>query len=100
MNERPSRAKNLTYAALAAQAGCVNLLLVFSALFVGLWLDAQFGVRGPFTIGLLVLSVPIGLVLMLRIALGAIRRMRPNPPPERSLQQETTLSDHTRHEGG
>jgi hypothetical protein len=79
-DRRPSRVKNLTLAVIAAQAGCATLLIVFLALFLGLWLDVQMGQRGPFTIGFLILSVPLSLYLMVRIAVGAIRRIDPQPP--------------------
>lgn len=75
-DQKPPRAKNLTYAALAGQVGCVSLVLVFAALFLGLWLDSQFGLRGPFTVGLLILSVPISLFVMVRIALGMIAEIQ------------------------
>jgi hypothetical protein len=90
--KKPSRARNLGLAALAAQAGCVTLLIVFGALLLGLWLDARAGQRGPFTIGLLVLSVPLSLFLMLRIALGAIRRIVPAAPeaaPELAAREQS-----------
>ncbi|NPV66336.1 MAG: AtpZ/AtpI family protein [Anaerolineae bacterium] len=77
-----SRPRNLTYAAIAGQAGLVTILVVFIALFAGLWLDAQFGLRGPFTIGLLALSVPVSLFLMVRLALSATGAIRPARPEE------------------
>ncbi len=80
LKEKPSRAKNLGLAALAAQAGCATLVIVFGALLIGLWLDGQAGQRGVFAILLLVLSVPISLIVMLYIALGAIRRIVPQVP--------------------
>lgn len=76
-DKQPSRAKNLGYAAVAAQAGCWSIIIVMLALFAGLWLDARFEVRGPFTIGLLLLSVPVSLFIMVRIALGAVRWIQP-----------------------
>ncbi|MBZ0296887.1 MAG: AtpZ/AtpI family protein [Anaerolineae bacterium] len=88
---KPSRIKNLGLAAIAAQAGCATLIIVFVALFAGLWLDAHFGQRGPFTFGLLILSVPFSLYLMLRIALGAINRLERQPPQERP--EESTKSE-------
>jgi len=68
----PSRTANLVYTVVAGQVGCLTLVIVVVALLLGLWLDAQFKVRGPFTVGMLLLSVPLSLVLMVRIALGAI----------------------------
>lgn len=80
---KPSRIKNLGLAAIAAQAGCATLIIVFIALFFGLWLDSRLGQRGPCTFGLLILSVPVSLFIMLRIALGAINRITPQLPQER-----------------
>lgn len=77
---RPStraRLRNLGLAAIAAQAGCVTLVVVVSALLIGLWVDSRFGLRGPFTFTLLCLSVPISLFLMLRLTLSAISRIQP-----------------------
>ena len=73
------RVKNLSLAALAAQAGCVTFLIVFGALLLGLWLDSQLGLRGPCTFGVIILSVPFSLYAMLRIALGAISLIEPQP---------------------
>jgi formate hydrogenlyase subunit 4 len=72
----PRRVKNLGLAAIAGQAGCVTLLIVFVALFLGLWLDAQFEQSGLCTFGMLVLSVPFSLYAMLRLALSAINRIQ------------------------
>jgi hypothetical protein len=80
------RVANLALAALAAQGGCFTLVLVVGSLFVGLWLDAQFGQRGPFAIGLLLLSIPLSLFIMVRVALGAIKRIQP-PPRSNSSQK-------------
>lgn len=66
------RVKNLSLAAIAGQAGCWTLVIVFGALFLGLWLDSQFDQRGPCTFGMLIASIPFSLYVMLRIALGAI----------------------------
>ncbi|MBN2472186.1 MAG: AtpZ/AtpI family protein [Anaerolineae bacterium] len=72
LNRSRNRPRNLAYAALAGQAGLATVVLVFAALFAGLWLDSLLGLRGPFTIGLVVLSVPLSLFMMVRIALGAV----------------------------
>lgn len=69
-------------ATLAAQGGCFTLILVIGALLVGLWLDAQMGLKGPFTIGLLLLSVPLSLFVMVRVAMSAIQRIQPPPTQE------------------
>lgn len=81
-NKQPSvqvRVRNLGFAVIAGQAGCATLIIVIGALLIGLWLDSQMGQRGPFTFGLLILSVPLSLYVMMRIALAAINRIDPHP---------------------
>lgn len=71
------RIKNLGLAAVAGQAGCWTVIIAFGALFLGLWLDSMIvGYRGPCTIGMLILSVPLSLYVMLRISLSAINRIQ------------------------
>lgn len=75
-NKQATRIKNLTLAGIGALAGVVSLGVIMIALFLGLWLDSRIGRRGPMTILLLVLSVPISLYLMSRIALAAVTRVK------------------------
>jgi hypothetical protein len=70
------RVFNLSVAAIGAQAGCTTLVIVFCALFLGLWLDSLFDQRGPCTFGLLILSIPVSLTAMLRVTLRAIERLQ------------------------
>ncbi len=71
--------KNLGLAAVAGQAGCATLIIVFFALFLGLWLDSRLGQNGLCTFGLVILSVPLSLYVMLRIALVAINKIEFSP---------------------
>ncbi len=73
---KASRARNLAYAAVAGQAGFSTVVLVIAALLLGLWVDSLFGLRGPFTIVFVVLSVPVSLLVMLRIVLAATRAIQ------------------------
>ena len=90
--QKSSRVKNLTYVALAGQAGCVATLIVLVALVVGLWLDSRFGRKGPFTVGLLVLSVPFCLFIMTRLALRMVNQLQsqtgPKPPDSSTSEEE------------
>ncbi|PJF23175.1 MAG: hypothetical protein CUN56_02255 [Phototrophicales bacterium] len=87
-NKMSQRVKNLSLAAVAAQAGCWTLFVVFGALFLGLWLDAQLGLRGPCIFGTLILSIPVSLYGMLRIALGAIQLISVNENKDVSSGKE------------
>ncbi|MDX1994307.1 MAG: hypothetical protein SF029_18125 [bacterium] len=84
------RVKNLALAAVAGQAGCITLIIVFGALFVGLWLDSRLGQRGPCTFGTLILSVPFSLYAMLRIAVGAISLIQPQLSAAASKETDYT----------
>lgn len=74
------RLRNLGLAAIAGQAGFATVMIVFGALFVGLWMDSLLGQRGPCVFGTLILSIPLSLYMMLRITLGAIDRIIPQSP--------------------
>ena len=65
------RAINLALASVAGASGCVTLVLVMSALLFGLWLDHTFDAKPIFTIVCIVGSVPITLMVMLKMVLQA-----------------------------
>jgi hypothetical protein len=79
---RSSRARNLTLAGIAGLVGFVTVILVVGALLLGLWLDAQVGARGPLTIILVILSIPVSLGVMLFLTLRMARAIRPPGPGE------------------
>jgi len=74
----PSRTRNLGITGITALTGCVSLVIIFVALFIGLTIDRLLGVRGPATICLLVLSVPVSLFLMIQIALRLVQQVEPS----------------------
>jgi hypothetical protein len=84
-----TRLGNITMAVIAAQSGCFTIVLVIGALLLGLWLDAQFGQRGPFTVGLLLLSIPLSLFIMVRTALSAVQRIQPPPTHPNARRHQT-----------
>jgi len=68
---------NMTLAAVAGQVGCLTLIIVLSALFGGLWLDNHYNTgRNVYTIGLMVASVPVTLVLMFWVVRKATSKIR------------------------
>lgn len=54
-----------------------TIIIIMVALIIGLWLDSRLGQRGPCTFGMLIVSIPFSLYVMLRITLGALRRIQP-----------------------
>jgi hypothetical protein len=68
---------NMTLAAVAGQVGCLTLIIVLSALFGGLWLDNRYQTgNNVYTIGLMVASVPVTLVLMFWVVRKATSRIK------------------------
>lgn len=75
--DRFQYAMNLTLASIAGQVGCLTLVIIFVALFAGLWLDGYLDTKPLFTIVLLIGSVPVTLYLMFRVVRAATSRIKP-----------------------
>ena len=91
---RVQRVLNLTLVAIAGQVGCLTLVIIFAALFVGLWLDTRFDSRPLFTIILMLGSIPISVVLMFWIVRKTTSRLR-----SRANQESQTLLEEERERG-
>ena len=70
-------AMNLTLASIAGQVGCLTLVIIFVALFAGLWLDRYLDTKPLFTIVFLIGSVPVTLFLMFRVVRATTSRIKP-----------------------
>ena len=86
--DRSQSAVNLTLVAVAGQVGCLTLIVVLAALFGGLWLDSQLDTRPMFTVGLMILSVPVTLVAMFWVVRKATARLREDTDQESEEIQE------------
>ncbi len=62
--------KNLTLASMLSQIGCITVVIVIGALLGGLWLDNLLKTKPLFTILLLVLSMPLSVYSLVRVALS------------------------------
>lgn len=90
------KAKNLSLAALAALAGVASVVIIFTALILGMWIDAVLNYRGLFTIILLVLSVPVSLYTMLKIVMGSLDRITLPAPHDDEKQRAPDVEDDSR----
>ncbi len=86
--KRTHNAFNLALAAVAAQVGCLTLVIVLAALFSGIWLDNYFQTRPMITVLLMVVSVPITLILMFWVVRSATSRLQQDPTPEKMIEEE------------
>lgn len=70
---------NLTLAGAAGQVGCVTLVIVIAAVLGGLWLDSRLDTKPVFTLVFLIASIPVSLVVMLRIVRLVTSKMKMGP---------------------
>ncbi len=68
---------NMTIAGVVGQVGCLTLVVIFVALFAGLWLDKLFDTKPVFTLMLMLGSVPLTLYLMFRLVKMATSKIKP-----------------------
>jgi F0F1-type ATP synthase assembly protein I len=55
----------------------MTLFVIFGALFAGLWLDKILNSKPVFTIGLMIVSIPVTLFLTFRVVKAATARIKP-----------------------
>lgn len=80
-------ALNLTLAGVAGLAGVITLVIVLLAMFAGILLDKKFDTNPYFTIGLILGSVPLTLVIMFYFVKAATARIKP-PEIKKPLEEE------------
>jgi len=96
----PTYVRNLALASMASQAGCLSLILIFMALFAGLFLDSRLDTHPIFTILLIVISIPVSLWAMIRLMLSSVAAMKLSAPDtSRTAPSFTGQSVHTKENG-
>lgn len=81
MNRNPQAqyVRNLALAAVAGQAGCSSVMMIFLAMFLGLFLDAQLDTHPVLTIGLVLAAIPVSLYVMVRLLLSTVGAIKTAP---------------------
>ena len=74
---------------IGVQAGCVSVILIILALVVGILLDRVIGTKYVFTVGLLLLSIPVSLGAMVYTVLRSTRSMRAQPTPQSAKKEDS-----------
>ena len=93
----PDYARNMALASVAGQAGCLSIMVIFMALFAGMFVDSRLNTHPVFTIGLVLLSVPVSLYAMIRLMLSsvaAIRTAAPDGAPGAGTATSPHAADH------
>ena len=76
------------------EVGCITLVIVIAAVFGGIWLDRVLGTRPLFTVGLVLLSAPLALVLTFWVARRATRDLQPPPVTEQdNMEKEENFDE-------
>ena len=92
--DRKTKIFNLTLASITAQVGCLTMVIILAAVFGGLWLDNINGTKPAFTIGFLIASIPISLVVMffvVKLGISKIKTKQANLQAD--LNQEKQEAD-------
>jgi F0F1-type ATP synthase assembly protein I len=63
--------------------GCLTLVVIFTGLFIGRWLDNVFGTSPILTIVLLLAGIPISIILMLYVARRTLDRLKSESATEK-----------------
>lgn len=88
-DKKPKYVNHVGWVGVFVLAGCFGCMFALIALYGGLWIDDNLlGRRGPATICLLVLSVPINTYLMVKIALALVPYLRPLNPIAKNKNDE------------
>jgi len=67
---------NMTLAVAAGQVGCLTLIIILGAVFLGLWLDNRFDTKPIITFILLIGSIPVSLIAMLIVVKAAVSKIK------------------------
>lgn len=89
----PKGSLNLLLVGLVGQVGCLTMVIILAAVLGGLALDSKFGTKPWFTVGLLVISIPVSLVVMFFVARKATARMKASQQPGDKDEEGTIGKD-------
>jgi hypothetical protein len=67
---------NMTLLITTALVGISTLIIILGSIFLGMWLDKQFLTRPAFTLGLVLASIPVSLIVMIVIVKALINRFK------------------------
>lgn len=88
MSRRGDYGAGLALASTISQVGCVTVIIIIGALLLGLLLDNLFDTKPILTLLLILVSIPVSLFSVVRIALSAARRIQEPAGEEASKEGE------------
>ncbi len=79
---------------IGVQAGCVSVIVVIAALVAGMLLDRVIGTQYIFTLGLLLLSIPVSLGAMVYSVLRSTQALRSQPAAQSTKKEDSLEKTH------
>ena len=73
---------------IGGQVACLNLVVIFISLFIGIWLDKLFGTKPALTLVLVLGSIPLSLVLTYYVAKRKAKNLNEPQEMDKPLQRE------------
>jgi hypothetical protein len=79
---------------LIGQVGCVTFVIILLVIFLGLWLDNQFGTRPFITFALVIGSIPVSIILMLFLVRKGVDQIKDSfVPGEKNMEEKSIGRD-------
>jgi len=85
-NKGKQTVNNITLFSVGAQVGCVTLIIVFLALFVGIGLDKFLGTKPVFIILFTLGSAPLSIFITYKLAMRAVKSVTPQVPEMKQIK--------------
>lgn len=86
---------NFTLASVVAQVGCLTFVIILGAILGGIWLDNHYQSKPIFTLGLLIISIPVSLGVMILVVRFAISKIKINQTKLNNESKETNLGKYS-----
>ncbi|MEN4041793.1 MAG: AtpZ/AtpI family protein [Anaerolineaceae bacterium] len=77
------------------QVGCVTFVIILAVIFLGLWLDSQFGTRPVITFTLVIASIPASILIMLFLVRKGVERIKDRFIPGIKNEEEKQVGTDT-----
>lgn len=86
--DQKQRVFNVVLAVLAAQVGCLTLVIILASVLGGLWLDSRLDTKPVMTLVLLVASIPVSVVTMLIVVRKTVSKMKTEASRQQNARKE------------
>lgn len=84
-SKKSQAVNNIALFSVGAQVGCVTLLIVFLALFIGIGLDRLLGTKPIFIILFVLGSAPLSIFITYKLAMRAVKGAIPQEPASKTV---------------